>query len=1065
MSAQNKTTQKRKLEDEGSSPPSKKQKFVDAGDSHYSLIEKGTSVVALLGEGANDISSQFDVGYLETSILPNLDSAFEEAKKTNHKTLDRQELDLTNIHQQVKEMKSKKIHMALVGIPGVGKSKLLNILATQHMVAQSKISKEDVGKFPLPSAQSQTHITKCFFSLRHADEYKVVPKFCPETEFQRRIAMQKAVMTYPTETENILPKVTTLSEIRAQMDTVFDLLSKEHIVALDEIKIYGPWGFPVNYVIYDTPGWKMHDEDQTEQLLLHIDSLRKKTLDKMDIIGIVTLRLPNEDDLQRIIQILVQQEQDKRHYTPFIVSMYYSDVRPSKSSANIFTKSLMGTADMPLWPLNFHLPDRIRKLTEIKRNSFLFPYPACVGTAQDLFVLLQRKVLGHQIGQFSRAVNIFWHTLKTMDQSSVRTGKKSVKIEKIWKENTGIVEKHLQELQHDSNEEAVNSHYEFEFNLEELISGLYRQAINGDHKTLFDRIVDIIEFHLNTIIQDTEEMFEERLKEFVTEFIKESKAKAKAKAKKQEDDEQDEENASRSILGYFTNVMRELDRKFVELDDADKARIEQEIKKSANEAAVMSNNDSLIDFSFNEDTEEELSTPVLRNEAKFRLPLQNISRSIYRRRVTNLIDQLRIVIKQTEEFSTELLTPQKNKSSEIKELAMKESAEFKRLLRLWHSMSNPKRSRKQTASGFVQHRPLDFEKKVLPEMLEKVDSITFVTTPQPKIKYTRQTIPGNNKLIKLAVTSEGITVQIPAGVSQSIEDYRDILRKVGETDNLAPIFSYCWHNVDETPSLENIAKELSFQSQNIKCMIVLMVPDVHVALYEPLVKDKTDVFIMEYPHNLHVRNVYDVAKFVVEEFKFPMWWRISLNVINGVVQFHPQILSALPDVSLIHCLQYLEGFMRSAVQYHHKFLVDLIKKKEKAIMRKIYDDDFENKFDTLKKIRDTDPNTSVSMATLQEAIDFVKGVEDILFDLDQNGRPTSEEGRAAFNKKRVCESIQCVSVPEDRNLMNLLNYSYPKLHNLYVGTVRKIISYRSLLTTRRLSVHLPLSMDELRNQR
>lgn len=41
-------------------------------------------------------------------------------------------------------------------------------------------------------------------------------------------------------------------------------------------------------------------------------------------------------------------------------------------------------------------------------------------------------------------------------------------------------------------------------------------------------------------------------------------------------------------------------------------------------------------------------------------------------------------------------------------------------------------------------------------------------------------------------------------------------------------------------------------------------------------------------------------------------------------------------------------------------------------MRKIYDDDFENKFDTLKKIRDTDPNASVSMATLQEAIDFVK---------------------------------------------------------------------------------------------
>ncbi len=113
-----------------------------------------------------------------------------------------------------------------------------------------------------------------------------------------------------------------------------------------------------------------------------------------------------------------------------------------RSSANIYTKSLMGTAEMSLWPLNFHLPDRITKLNEIKRNSFLFPYPACIGTAQDLFVLLQRKVLGYQIGQFSRAVHIFWQTLKTLDKS--RAGKKSVKIEKIWKESTGIVEKHLQ---------------------------------------------------------------------------------------------------------------------------------------------------------------------------------------------------------------------------------------------------------------------------------------------------------------------------------------------------------------------------------------------------------------------------------------------------------------------------------------------------------------------------------------------------------------------------------------------------------------------------------------------
>lgn len=60
-----------------------------------------------------------------------------------------------------------------------------------------------------------------------------------------------------------------------------------------------------------------------------------------------------------------------------------------------------------------------------------------------------------------------------------------------------------------------------------------------------------------------------------------------------------------------------------------------------------------------------------------------------------------------------------------------------------------------------------------------------------------------------------------------------------------------------------------------------------------------------------------------------------------------------------------------------------------------------------------------------------------MFDLDEKGVPKTDEGRAAFNKKRVCESIQCVSVPEDRNLMKLLNYSYPKLHNLYVGTIGK----------------------------
>ncbi len=281
------------------------------------------------------------------------------------------------------------------------------------------------------------------------------------------------------------------------------------------------------------------------------------------------------------------------------------------------------------------------------------------------------------------------------------------------------------------------SHFEFEFNLEELISNLYRQAINGDHKTLFDRIVDLIEFHLNSIVQHTDEMFEERLKVFVAEFIKESKTKAKAKAKKaleQDDDEQDEENASRSIYGYFTNVLREMDRKLVELDDADKTRIEQEITRVVNEAPITSNSDSLIDFSFNDDTEEELSTPVLRNEAKFRVPLQTLCRSIYRRRVAQLIDQLKTMVRQTEEFSTELLTPQKNKS-EIKELAMKESAEFKRLLRLWLSISNP-RSRKQTASGFVQHRPLEFEKKVLPEMLEKVDAIPLYV-PGSRIQKTK----------------------------------------------------------------------------------------------------------------------------------------------------------------------------------------------------------------------------------------------------------------------------------------------------------------------------------------
>lgn len=121
--------------------------------------------------------------------------------------------------------------MAVVGSPGVGnacscewfirsinkrtgKSKLLNILATRHLVGQKKIAEEDVGKFPLPSAQNQSHITKCFFSLRYAEQYKVVPKFCIESEFQRRVAMQKATMTYPNITDEILFESMTLKDIR-----------------------------------------------------------------------------------------------------------------------------------------------------------------------------------------------------------------------------------------------------------------------------------------------------------------------------------------------------------------------------------------------------------------------------------------------------------------------------------------------------------------------------------------------------------------------------------------------------------------------------------------------------------------------------------------------------------------------------------------------------------------------------------------------------------------------------------------------------------------------------------
>lgn len=53
--------------------------------------------------------------------------------------------------------------------------------------------------------------------------------------------------------------------------------------------------------------------------------------------------------------------------------------------------------------------------------------------------------------------------------------------------------------------------------------------------------------------------------------------------------------------------------------------------------------------------------------------------------------------------------------------------------------------------------------------------------------------------------------------------------------------------------------------------------------------------------------------------------------------------------------------------------MDLIKKNEKAILRKIYSEgDFDQKFDTLQRIRDADPNTAVSMASLQDTIDFVK---------------------------------------------------------------------------------------------
>lgn len=242
--------------------------------------------------------------------------------------------------------------------------------------------------------------------------------------------------------------------------------------------------------------------------------------------------------------------------------------------------------------------------------------------------------------------------------------------------------------------------------------------LNGDQKTLYDRLIDLIEFHLNTIILDTEEMVEERLQAFVAEFMKVSKAKGK-KENKDEENEENEENASKSIVGYFATVMRELDRKFVELDDAEKSRIKEEIRRGAIEHTQTA--DSLIEYSFNDDTEEELSTPVLRNEAKFRLPLQSLCRTIFKRHVGQIIEQLRLFVKKTGEFSEEILTPQKN-TSEIKVLAMKESLDFKRLLRLWYSMSNPKKSRKIT-TGFVQHPPLDFEKKILPEMLEKVDAL------------------------------------------------------------------------------------------------------------------------------------------------------------------------------------------------------------------------------------------------------------------------------------------------------------------------------------------------------
>ncbi len=260
--------------------------------------------------------------------------------------------------------------------------------------------------------------------------------------------------------------------------------------------------------------------------------------------------------------------------------------------------------------------------------------------------------------------------------------------------------------------ETVNSHYEFEFNLEELITVLYKQAVSGEYKSLCERIVDLIEFHLNTILQDTGEMVEESLKSFFAEVLK--------KEKKQEEDQEEQDEES-SVIGFFTNLLQDVG--YIGLKADDKTSIENEIKRIIKENDTHTNYDLPVDFSFNDDTEDEFSTPVLRKEANFRVPLQAFCWEIYKRYIAELIGKLRQVVQRTKEYSLDT-TAQKNPKYEIKEMAAKENAKFKRLLRLWHSNLNPKKSRKQITSGFVQHKDLEFEKKILPELLGKVNSIS-----------------------------------------------------------------------------------------------------------------------------------------------------------------------------------------------------------------------------------------------------------------------------------------------------------------------------------------------------